>query len=483
MATGTITPPAGFELETPASQTSEPQMPQSNQPNQSQSGIIPPAGFVLEDSQSSAAPEPSFGENVAKGVSTAAAQTLSNVGKLGSYIPGVDYVAGKVGDVLGLPKLNVNSYDTVARSTAVNANAANQTVGGKVGTGLENIGEFFLGDEALKGLSLAERAGMLAKVAKLAESHPVVAKIIGYGLTAVRGGAVTTGQQLAHGSTLGEAAETGLAAAGLGAAAGAAAEGTKAGARALKGVLATSTVQKPLQNGIRTILGTVADDAGVANSASPSIRKTAEETADAVYAKSKAQYGVLDEATGGRFQRFKDRLENIRRSLNNLTGTEEDAVQEAKLLKAQKETEDGMQESFNDAKAKGIDPKLVDEANANFKKSQALYDLDSNIKKAVSGGRPGVTSADLLDKSRELVDPKKFLTRINSLYDSGRLQDALGEKGADDLFNHAIENNVNHSKILRNQTIAKGTAKKIAGGAATAIGAGSAYELGKEFLK
>jgi hypothetical protein len=50
-----------------------------------------------------------------------------------------------------------------------------------------------------------------------------------------------------------------------------------------------------------------------------------------------------------------------------------------------------MQEAFNDAEAKGGDPKLVDEANATFKKSQALYDLDSNIKKTVSGGRPSVS--------------------------------------------------------------------------------------------
>lgn len=176
-----------------------------------------------------------------------AASALSNLGSMGSKIPGVSYVAGKVGDVLGLPKLpaNTNPYDTVQHSTATNAAVANQTVGGKVGTGAENIAEFFMGDEALKGLSLAEKAGILAKVAKVAESHPIVAKIISHGLTAVRGGAVTTGQQLAHGATPTQALEAGAGATVLGTAAGAATEGVGAGIKAIK-----SAVNPEIADGI-----------------------------------------------------------------------------------------------------------------------------------------------------------------------------------------------------------------------------------------
>ena len=89
----------------------------------------------------------------------------------------------------------------------------------------EGIAEFFLGDEALKAISVAERLGMAAKVAKLAESHPVIAKIIGHGLASVRGGVVTTGQQLAHGATLPEALKTGAEAAALGTGIGTVSEG------------------------------------------------------------------------------------------------------------------------------------------------------------------------------------------------------------------------------------------------------------------
>src|SRR5580658_6840407 len=118
---------------------------------------------------------------------------------------------------------------------------------GKVG---ESIAEFFLGDEALKGLSVAERLGLATKVSKLAESNPMIAKIIGHGLTAVRGGAVTTAQQLAHGATPGEAATAGGIATGLGAGAGAATDIMPTIKTAING--GQSTVSEAIQDAAQT---------------------------------------------------------------------------------------------------------------------------------------------------------------------------------------------------------------------------------------
>lgn len=435
-------------------------------PVQDSSGMTFDSAPVNQDTHveqlNKTAPASSFGSDVAQGVGTAAATTLSNLGEMGSHIPGAQYVAGKVGDVLGLTKLpaSANPYETVSKSTAANAAAANRTAGGKVGTGAESIAEFFLGDEALKGLSIAERLGLGAKVAKLAESNPVIAKIIGHGLNAVRGGAVVTGHELAHGATPTQALETGAAATALGAGTGAAVEGAGVAKDAIKdaykSVLDTKSIQPVLQQGIRDTLTKVAEDNGVVKSAAPSIRDVAKDTADAVYAKSKSQYQVLDDATGGRVQRFKDRLDNIRQSLNGLTGTEEDVAKEASLLKAQKETEDAMQEAFKDAKAKGVDPKLIDEANANFKKSQALYDLDKHLKMSASGMRLDVgTSA----KNPEAVDPSKMFSRMNRLYDSGRLQEAVGQQNAESLLDHANNAYIQQQKILTNQALAKTVGK------------------------
>jgi hypothetical protein len=65
------------------------------------------------------------------------------------------------------------------------------TTSEQIGGGLETIGEFLVGDEALKGLSLADRFGLSQKVAQLAQQSPRLAKAIEFGMNAVRSGTVT----------------------------------------------------------------------------------------------------------------------------------------------------------------------------------------------------------------------------------------------------------------------------------------------------
>jgi hypothetical protein len=184
-----------------------------------------------------------------------------------------------------------------------------------------------------------------------------------------------------------------------------------------------------------------------------SIRKTVEQAGDKVHAASKADYKILDEATNGRFQRFRDKLANGRRQLQNLSGSEEDVQKEASILKGQKETEDAMQEAFDEAKEKGVDPKLIDRADANFRKSQALYDLDNAVKKSTKGSHPDFSTPELLKDAPETLNPKTFHSRINALYDSGRLQDALGEEGANKMFDHTLEHSGAYDKIMRNRKL------------------------------
>jgi hypothetical protein len=227
-----------------------------------------------------------------------------------------------------------------------------------------------------------------------------------------------------------------------------------------------SAAQPALQAGIRSTAAAVAKEAEVAAPTTPSIYKTVEEAADNVLAKSKGQYQTLDEATGGRVQRFTDRLENIRQSLNKLTGTEEDTAKEASLLKAQKETEDGMNEAFEYAKAQGVDPKLIEEATGNFKQSQALYDLDTAIQRSTSGKPLGVGNAKGLP---ETVDPKKLAPRMTALWKSGRLQQAIGEDNTADLMDYVGTAAKHQQSAIRNKVILK-IALPLAG--AGAVGAG-----------
>jgi len=173
-------------------------------------------------------------------------------------------------------------------------------------------------------------------------------------------------------------------------------------------------------------------EAEVAAPKTPSMYKTVEEVGDNVLDKAKDLYKSLDEATGGKVQRFRDRLDNIREQMNSLTGTEEDVAKEAKLLQAQKDTEDAMQEAFAEAKAKGVNPTTLSEADQTFKQSQALYDLDTAVQRATSGKPAGVGTKGL----PETVDPKKLAPRVTALWKSGRLQQALGEENATDLLNY-----------------------------------------------
>ena len=144
----------------------------------------------------------------------------------------------------------------------------------------------------------------------------------------------------------------------------------------------------------------------------------------------------MDEATGGQFQRFDDELQNINRKLRETAGLDDD--KEVELLKKKADLEAAQQKVFEDAKSTGVGPKLVEQAKSNYRKAQALYDLDLHVKKSVSGMRPDVGNAAQAAKNPETVDPKKLFSRVNSLSDSGRLQEALKKQRADD-FSRASE--------------------------------------------
>jgi hypothetical protein len=71
---------------------------------------------------------------------------------------------------------------------------------------LENIAEFAIGEEALKGLSLSQKLTKMAPIVKQLEKYPKLAHALG---AAMRQGTVATGQGLAHGEDAGTALEQG----------------------------------------------------------------------------------------------------------------------------------------------------------------------------------------------------------------------------------------------------------------------------------
>jgi hypothetical protein len=85
--------------------------------------------------------------------------------------------------------------------------------------------------------------------------------------------------------------------------------------------------------------------------------------------------------------------------------------------------------------------------------------------------RPNVGDTTSAAKNPEFVDPNKLFNRVNNLYDSGRLQEAVGEPGANDLLEHTNNNLVRNKQILRNQNAAKAVGKAVGVGAALTAGA------------
>lgn len=391
----------------------------------------------------------SFMQDVGKGVGTPAAQTASTLASVGSHIPGVQYVANKVGDVLGLPKLegaNSDPYATVSQSASGNATAATRTPGGKVGAGLEGIAEFFMGDEALKGLSVADKLGMAAKVAKLAESHPFLAKLIGHGLTSIRGGTVAAGQQMAHGATSGEALATGAEAAGLGTAAGAVTESMGALAKGIGNSLRPTTetvgeteVPVRAKNALaKTVQATVPDTMKkfATEQTGPAVAKgigdivkEAGNTAGETVPTQTDRYGILAHA-----DEIKGKSQNTFQKLDELSNGE--------LTKAQLKTQDaagdysqegrkayreGLQEQ-NDVfeyyrNHPDVDPHTLDQAKQDWKQQVALRQVNKTLAGATEASETG-------DQDYQIKQGKQLGDAVDRLVKNDK--DVLGRAGFTD---------------------------------------------------
>ncbi len=208
-----------------------------------------------------------------------------------------------------------------------------------------------------------------------------------------------------------------------------AANAAKAVSKAASKSFDVHAVQAPLQQGVRTVLDTIAKEAGVTPSPSASIRDVASSVADAVIARSKGLYAQLDAATGGNVSRFDQAARNINQKLREVAGLDDE--NEAALVERKAEIEKAQEQAFAQAKAAGVDPATVDKARADWKQAQSLYDLDSQLKMSASGMRPELAGTN---NSLEVLDPRKAFERLNKLYNSGRLQQAVGQSQSEQII-------------------------------------------------
>jgi hypothetical protein len=133
------------------------------------------------------------------------------------------------------------------------------------------------------------------------------------------------------------------------------------------------------------------------------------------------------------FQSFQGAVKNIKDAIRQEVGLdpERDALLQQRLADAQA----GHEAAKETLAAKGIDPNIIDSADALWRQGSALSDLSKPIQASISGLRSDLQGTGAATES---LSPAKLAARVNALYDRGRLQQALGEGGSSDLLT-AIE--------------------------------------------
>lgn len=359
--------------------------------------------------------------------------------------------------------------------------SAAEKFGQTTGDIAEPLLEFVMGDEALKGLALADKIGLASKLADFATKNPYIGKLLQHGVNAARMGTVGTTQALAKGATLPQALKTG-AAVGIGgealsAAAEAAPEAIQAvrslqnpfrkAATAVASKFTGSEIQPALKTGIQDVWNQVADKAGVAKPTAASVQDMGQEVGDSILARSKGSYKLIDKATDNRFSGTEQALKTVNLDLRSVTNdTEEQA-----LLVRKTRLEMQMNQMMDEAEAKGVPKATVAAAKNDFKQAQAIYDTNHQIRMSTTGVRPGMQGATDVP---EEVNSKSLMNRLNKIYNKGRLQQAVGDDGAEDLIGHSATAQKAARNVARNKTVAKYAVPAAISGAV-----GTAYELGK----
>jgi hypothetical protein len=430
-----------------------------------------------------------FGAGAASDVASQADTLLNLIRKtpLGSIAPNA---MQHVENVLSTMKAGDPNADAQTKLGEGAGNAASQLTG------------FFLGDEALKGLSVADRLLEAGKMAKVVEKSPLLTRIVSAairggtvggvqnGLTSGTGsGALTGAITGALGAPLGE----GIAAAvpgtidAVGSAAGKASDAMGRIAENVKAAIKPGVVQDALQADLRNILNDAAKEAGVNPSASQSIRDVANDVSNAVQSKAKSAYDALDEATGGRVQRFKDAVKNVQQKIRELNGIDPDqeGAYVEKLNDLQAAHEKAMDEASTALKAQGKTQsakQLLDQANSDFRKSSALLDTSKQIQSSVEGLRPEY-AAGANRPIPEKINTGKLFAKLNKMdnpvgTNPSRLQQALGPERTKTLMQTANDAHDTAQAAQHLKALAGTTAKHIG----WYSGAGLTYEILRHML-
>jgi hypothetical protein len=381
------------------------------------------------------------------GIVRGAANTLSGVDQFVRKIPGMN-------------KLPVSEAEHELQAIGEGGDTPEE----QAGKFMESAAEFLMGDEALKGMSYADKLKSVMPSLKALENSPRLTKVLS---TVLRQGAVGTAQGTAKsGGDIG----TGLTEGAVAGGAGAALEGAMPLAGRLKYLLTMAEREKPIQadvqQAVREIINHTGQDAGVGNTHPPSLRDTAANMATKLGRRASVIYDQLDEATGGgRFQRFQSEWNELTDQIRNTSDSDPQA--KIDLMKQRNSVEKSMQDAFDKARAQGVDPDLIKEANTLHGQRKAMEEVSEHIRSTTSGTRPEHVT-DEMPGEPEKVDAGNLFKRLDGMYNTGTLQQALGPDKATDLLNEVKSAEMRTTNAQKSVNRAKTIAKAGAYGAGLA---------------
>ena len=182
----------------------------------------------------------------------------------------------------------------------------------------------------------------------------------------------------------------------------------------------------------------------------------------------------IDEAAGTDFKALNEKLDNTEYQIRQLTDTEADQAAEARLEASRTGLMEKIEAAKQDAMANGVDPKLLDQADAQFTQARALKDLDAKVFK-----NPSVIKGNAAMGTEEEVNLNSAVKALQKLQDStkfgaSRLEQALGKEGANKLLRDMYAAQRAGQVALTRQAFAKMIGKYIglplAGGALGTLG-------------
>jgi hypothetical protein len=411
--------------------------------------------------------------DVSTGIGQGALDTVHGTGELIrkglNAVPFVNHLGDKV-----IPPVGQTALDQLSTPT----NTAQ-----KVGYGAENIAEFMLGDEALKGLSLADKLPKVARAMEVIQKNPIlknqiIQKMIA---TGVRTGTTGALQEFVHsGGDPVRAAEVG-ATTGVG---GAVTEGIVAGANKMlnsdtvQGVLKGKDVAQPSAvAAIRTGTQAATEAAGTADeSLTAGIQNkplveghntVLDDHLSKLSENEKAAYKTVDDTAGFDVKAEKFQLANDQYKLKQLGNTDADVQQRGNLIESINDSEQRIADAETKMKAAGIDPKAAD---AIHQQRMAGQDFKKSLIKNTNPADQSVNVQGLLKDAKNLQFSKY----------GDRLEQFFGSKDAANSYVTELQNADQMGvHALKAQKVAAFVGKYVLPEAAIAGGAATAYHLFK----